>query len=59
MNVDLGRKVPVQVMLTTRLLDKIDAIAANDTKKGDEANRSRTMRELLGEAIDAREGAER
>lgn len=46
-------------MLTTRLLDKIDAIAANDTKKGDEANRSRTMRELLGEAIDAREGAER
>ena len=55
MDVHKGRKAAIPVMLTDRLLAKVDEIAADETVSGDDPNRSATIRELLGEAIDARE----
>jgi metal-responsive CopG/Arc/MetJ family transcriptional regulator len=52
MSVDTGRKVVVQVSMTQRLLDKLDAIAERgkdpDEKKG---NRSKLIRSFVAEGI--------
>lgn len=56
MNVDVGRKVQVQVMMTASLLAKIDAIAEREAHSGDEPNRSRTIRNMLAAEIGRRDG---
>ena len=55
LNPELGRKVQVPVMLTTRILDKIDDIAAKEAQGGGEANRSRVLRRLVAKGIEAEE----
>jgi metal-responsive CopG/Arc/MetJ family transcriptional regulator len=54
MDVHKGRKAAIPVMLTDRLLAKVDEIAA---ARDGEPNRSAVIRDLLGEAIEAREKA--
>jgi metal-responsive CopG/Arc/MetJ family transcriptional regulator len=56
MNVHKGRKGPIQVSLTDSLLRKVDEIARREYPRGDDdGNRSALIRDLIGEAIDARE----
>lgn len=55
LNPELGRKVQVPVMLTTRLLDKVDDIATREANGGGEANRSKVLRRLVAKGIEAEE----
>lgn len=56
MNPELGRKVAIPVMLTTRILERVDAIAAEAARtRGGEANRSEVIRRMLAESLDREE----
>lgn len=55
MNPELGRKVQIPVMLTTRILDQVDAIAAREATGGGESNRSKVIRRMLAEGIERAE----
>jgi Arc/MetJ-type ribon-helix-helix transcriptional regulator len=53
MNYNIGRKVPVAVVFTLRLLDRIDEQAAKESSgKGCEPNRSEVIRRLVSEGLD-------
>ncbi len=61
MSVNVGRKTLVPVLMTEKLVDKIDAIATREAETGAKPNRSRVIRRFVSEGIERdeqREGGE-
>jgi metal-responsive CopG/Arc/MetJ family transcriptional regulator len=52
MNVDAGHKVQIAVIMTRRLLERVDDVAKREAGDGDEPNRSKVIRRLVGEGLD-------
>lgn len=58
MNYNIGRKVPVAVVFTLRLLDRVDEQAAKESMgQGREPNRSEVIRRLVAEGLDRLDAA--
>lgn len=55
----VGRKVLVPVLMTEKLLDRIDAVARRDAPPDKDPNRSEAIRKLVRAALDVDEATRR